>query len=520
MNFKRFLLLGLAVATLHGCGGSATTSPSALVTPSLDDQLSQIASDGGISAEDAARLQIEDPALNDQPLHPSIGGAGNFDYGPLSPLIPATTPTPTIPPPPSQPVTGVPFAHLAPFEEHLQQIMLANGIHGTAYAVMKDGRLVYARGFGFADFENGRVVQPDELGRIGSVGKIFECYPALYLSELGKLDLAGNLFAKGGILYDLVPTAQPSYQSHLADYDAMTVLDHMQMVSGWPGALGIITHKIDFLDISEKTMTPPPATSEAVVTYAIGWHDHVGEVPNAPPRKLSQYCDTSYTALAPIIARASGAASYEQYVQEAICQPFGITGMITSPLVYDPAAAAAREEMIYYPLTPAGPSLDPNVKELVPPAYGEDYYSQPQGRWAASPVDLLRFLRGMNNYGLWPGPQALISKSARDLMLANPLDDGKSTYLAMGWEVSHIANGEILYFQKGGDVTGCCAGMWYYPQRHLAFAYIANQDITVAAPGQKLPPITQINKVLRPTLLLIDNNDGWPEGDQFPNYPR
>lgn len=42
----------------------------------------------------------------------------------------------------------------------------------------------------------------------------------------------------------------------------------------------------------------------------------------------------------------------------------------------------------------------------------------------------------------------------------------------------------------------------------------------MAAPGQKLPPITQINKVLRPTLLLIDNNGGWPEGDQFPNYPR
>src|SRR4051794_14275104 len=51
------------------------------------------------------------------------------------------------------PMTGKAFVALAPLDVAVEQIMLRHGIPGASVAVTRDGKLVFARGYGWADYE-------------------------------------------------------------------------------------------------------------------------------------------------------------------------------------------------------------------------------------------------------------------------------------------------------------------------------------------------------------------------------
>ena len=65
--------------------------------------------------------------------------------------------------------TGRQFAELKPFDELMEAFVRDNEIPGASLAVAKDGRLVYARGFGYADVEQQQPAQPNSLFRIASI---------------------------------------------------------------------------------------------------------------------------------------------------------------------------------------------------------------------------------------------------------------------------------------------------------------------------------------------------------------
>ena len=75
------------------------------------------------------------------------------------------------------------------YDQVISDFMRTYSIPGGAVAVMRDGRLIYARGFGYADVENKTPVQPDALFRIASVSKTLSSAAIMKLVEEGKLKL-------------------------------------------------------------------------------------------------------------------------------------------------------------------------------------------------------------------------------------------------------------------------------------------------------------------------------------------
>src|SRR6266496_5860643 len=73
------------------------------------------------------------------------------------------------------------------FDREIQEFMSARKVPGGALAVVKDGRLVYTRGYGWADRENKLPVKPTSLFRIASISKPFTAVAVLKLVELAKL---------------------------------------------------------------------------------------------------------------------------------------------------------------------------------------------------------------------------------------------------------------------------------------------------------------------------------------------
>ena len=100
---------------------------------------------------------------------------------------------PTLPlsPPvqPEIPITGSAVPGMASFDSFVTDFMRKLAIPGGAVAVMRDGKLIYARGFGYADVENKTLVQPDALFRIASVSKTLTAAAIMKLVEDGKLQL-------------------------------------------------------------------------------------------------------------------------------------------------------------------------------------------------------------------------------------------------------------------------------------------------------------------------------------------
>src|SRR5690348_6765014 len=68
-------------------------------------------------------------------------------------------------------VTGKEVAELKGFDELMRSAVQDNRVPGGSLAIMRDGKLVYARGFGYANREQREPVQPLSLFRIASITK-------------------------------------------------------------------------------------------------------------------------------------------------------------------------------------------------------------------------------------------------------------------------------------------------------------------------------------------------------------
>ena len=87
------------------------------------------------------------------------------------------------------PVISATGKGIALIDEEAGRFIRQNDVPGGAYAVVRNGRLVHARGYGFADLATEEVVQPTDLFRIASVSKPITGVATLKLVQDGLLSL-------------------------------------------------------------------------------------------------------------------------------------------------------------------------------------------------------------------------------------------------------------------------------------------------------------------------------------------
>src|SRR3712207_5112220 len=74
-------------------------------------------------------------------------------------------------------------------DDYIRAEMQAQQIPGVALAVVKDGNVVLARGYGLANVEHQVPVKPETIFQSGSTGKQFTATAVMILVEEGKLSL-------------------------------------------------------------------------------------------------------------------------------------------------------------------------------------------------------------------------------------------------------------------------------------------------------------------------------------------
>jgi CubicO group peptidase (beta-lactamase class C family) len=97
----------------------------------------------------------------------------------------------------AQPATAVGVAEqyksaLSAIEEKVEARRKELGIPGMSLLIVKDDKVIYAKGFGFKDFEHKVPVTPDTQFAIGSASKAFTGLSVLMTQDEGKLSLEAS----------------------------------------------------------------------------------------------------------------------------------------------------------------------------------------------------------------------------------------------------------------------------------------------------------------------------------------
>jgi CubicO group peptidase (beta-lactamase class C family) len=329
---------------------------------------------------------------------------------------------------------------IRPFVEHF---MTVHVVPGVSVAIAYKGRLVFAKGYGYADTSTNEPVTTKHLFRIASLSKpitaaaIFTLLEKRrYPQEVGErwvphgwvpvLSLNEKVFGQGGILGTTYGTPPPN-----SKVDQITVRHLLEHTSGWnqngqpgnpPDPMFDSSHINDTQDQLISFMVQQP-----IVDPAPGTH--------------YRYLNIGYLILGRVIEARSG-MPYADYVQQAVLTPCGIQDM---HIAGNTLADRRPNEVHYYP----GPSSPYNPYALLVDRMDA------HGGWIACPTDLLRFLVRVDRFA--PPPDILSSPST--LTMVTPTTATKPppatppnnvANYAKGWGVhTTVAAGQDNYWHEG-----------------------------------------------------------------------
>ena len=397
------------------------------------------------------------------------------------------------------PETGQQFEALAGFDEMMRKFMRENEIPGAALAVAKDGRLVYARGFGYANRKRREPVQPDSLFRIASISKPLTAVATLQLIEQGKLKLDDSVFK-------LLP-----HQAHLPKggkidprLNQITLAHLMRHQGGWDRGESIdpMFHSIEIATALRKK---PPAQQDDIIRFMKGW------ALDFEPGTRYAYSNLGYCLLGRVIEQTTG-KNYEKYIQTELLKPLGITRMRTGKTL---PAQRAPGEVTYYPrgelvgLAVTGPRLGAKV----PRPYGAWYLESMDslGAWIAAAPNLVRFGSAVDRFE----KSKILNAQSMKTLLTRPKghfgndEKGKpdTTYYGCGWSVRPVDGSKKPNRWHTGHLSGTSTILVL---RHdgLCWAALFN---TNATPDKKRP-CKKIDPLIHKAADAVKT---WPKHDLF-----
>jgi N-acyl-D-amino-acid deacylase len=255
------------------------------------------------------------------------------------------------------PTTGRTAPQLGGLDEAMQFFMGECGFRAGTMAVMRRGHLVFERGYGFADSEETRALQPGTRMRIASVSKVFTAAAVKRLVREGKISLETPVFAFIGIDLARTPHADP----RLAQVTVGHLLRHR---GGWDREKGfdpmLAEQKIrKMLGISRRPNT------DDIIRFMLM------EPLQFSPGSRQAYSNFGYALLGKVVEQAAR-QPYAEYLQRSFFRPLGLPSV-------EPAQAKPLANEIWYD--------DPAAERLPIEAL------QAAGGWVASAADLCRFLQ-------------------------------------------------------------------------------------------------------------------------------
>ena len=260
-------------------------------------------------------------------------------------------------------------------------------IVGASLAVVKDSKLVYAKGYGWADKEAEELMTPANVFRVASLSKLITATAIMNLCEDGYLSLEDKVFGPGAILNE--PKFQKITDSRMKRITVEMLLRHTAGYSRSKGDPMFRTRDI----MSWAGMKEVPDMDEMIaysLTQKLG----------SNPGSVYRYSNLGYLVLTKIIEVSSG-MSYEKYCQKKILHPAGCWDMHLAKNFFE---EKYPNEVRYYESEDAElvNSFDLNKDGLFTRTYGGSNVEGliGAGAWVASPAEYVKFVCSIDGDGI------------------------------------------------------------------------------------------------------------------------
>lgn len=301
---------------------------------------------------------------------------------------------------------------------------------GCALSVMKDGQLIYKRGYGMADLDHDIPITPETVFHVASISKQFTAAAILLLMQDGKLSLDDDVH---------------KYIPELPDFGSRITLRHLiHHTSG-------LRDQWNLLGLAGWRYSLDLITDDDVMSLMVRQRDL-----NFQPGEKHVYCNTGYTLLAQIVKRVSG-QSLRDFTTNRIFVPLGMNNThfrddhaeIVKHIAYGYEQGKGRDVFRLSVTnfdTVGATSLLTTVEDLA--------------RWDE------------NFYDPKVGGRALVEQQ----LLRGRLNNGKELDYASGLE--HGSYRGLATVDHGGADAGYRADLLRFPDQHFSVACLCNQAET------------------------------------------
>jgi len=243
---------------------------------------------------------------------------------------------------------SAPAADFSAADALMTRLMSTYDIPGAALALIKDGKIVLERGYGFRDLETHAPVTTATLFNIGSISKSFTALGIAQLVDQHRVDLDAPVIRYVADLRLSDPRAAQT----------VTLRQLLSHTSGFPP--------------DEQWPPQVPATRPGIVR-------EFATMPiTAPPGARFQYCSRCVVLAAYVLEQITG-QSWETYTRAQIFEPLGMTTASFGPLGLEQAPDRAQpyrhdavfgevpvpwDRLLYLqPLAPAG-GINASIGEI------------------------------------------------------------------------------------------------------------------------------------------------------------
>ena len=378
--------------------------------------------------------------------------------------------------------------------EHTLQLYYYKNKHnipGISVAIAKDGKLIYANGFGYADTTNRILITPKSQFRTASCGKTITAFGIIKLIEDNKLHFDDKVFGIDGIL-------NGENYSDIVDENIyqITVKNLLQQTIGWPD-IDIIGENDASYALNERI----PAGIRENVKYILKQHL------DFPPSTAYRYSDFNYLFLGEIISKITN-KDHPDYIISEILNPIGIYNTIPGK-----SSKEEREEneVVYYDFNCETAPSAFDTSKIVPLSYS--YNMKPMissGGWISTPIDMIKLILAIDGIDK---PEDIFSKETIEIM-STPPQNIKSKY-AMGMRVDRSS------WRHTGQCTWGTSALWHkIHEDNICYAITCNTLPTTNGTEEEkyeamIAPIIEMMKLIPNTIKEFTN---YPKKDLFEQY--
>lgn len=326
---------------------------------------------------------------------------------------------------------------------------------GAAVIAVKDGQVVFRKGYGMANLELGVAIEPDMIFRIGSVTKQFTAVSILMLMEQGKLNLT-----------DEITKFLPDYPTQGHKITIEHLLTHTSGIKSY-------TNLPEWLPLWRKDMT----MTELIDLFK-----------NKPmefaPGDNWNYNNSAFVLLGAIIEKITG-QSYGDFVEKNIFAPLGMKQSF-----YDNTQRVIPRRAAGYSKNGSGYA-------------NAQYLSMSQPHAAGS------LMSTVDDLAKWDAAlyteKLVKQESLKKAWTPFVMNGGKPTNYGYGWGISTLQGEKII--SHGGGINGFTCEAIRLPESKVYVAILTNRDSGTASLGPKIAALVAGKPIREPVAVKLPSLD-------------